>query len=156
MAEDSADKEKSEKAWKIVRNHALGSVAAGILPVPLLGAGIYEGVQLRMLHQLAKLYDVEFSKQRATAILGALLGLTVASTAGSVLRMIPGVGQALGVISALAVPPASTYALGRVFIKHFESGGTFLTFDEERGKKEYKEEVTKKEREIEHYAGIKP
>ena len=34
----------------------------------------------------------------------------------------------------LALPPASTYALGQVFIKHFSSGGTFLTFDFEKAK----------------------
>ena len=34
---------------------------------------------------------------------------------------------------------ASTYALGKVFKKHFEAGGTFLSFDSERMKKYYNE-----------------
>jgi hypothetical protein len=32
---------------------------------------------------------------------------------------------------------ASTYALGKVFIQHFESGGTFLDFDPEKVKEHF-------------------
>ncbi|MCP4106117.1 MAG: hypothetical protein GY749_11350 [Desulfobacteraceae bacterium] len=34
---------------------------------------------------------------------------------------------------------ASTYALGKIFIQHFASGGTFLTFDPEKVKAYYAE-----------------
>ena len=38
---------------------------------------------------------------------------------------------------------ASTYALGEVFKKHFETGGTFLDFDIDRLTKMYKEKFEK-------------
>ena len=38
---------------------------------------------------------------------------------------------------------ASTFALGRVFTKHFESGGTFLDFDLKKGKADYDAELEK-------------
>jgi len=38
---------------------------------------------------------------------------------------------------------ASTYALGEVFKKHFETGGTFLDFDPERLRKYYNEKFEK-------------
>ena len=38
---------------------------------------------------------------------------------------------------------ASTFALGEVFKKHFETGGTFLDFDPERLKKYYHEKFEK-------------
>jgi thiamine pyrophosphate-dependent acetolactate synthase large subunit-like protein len=38
---------------------------------------------------------------------------------------------------------ASTYALGEVFKKHFETGGTFLDFDPSRLKKFYQEKFEK-------------
>ena len=44
-------------------------------------------------------------------------------------------------VSALA--GASTYALGEVFKKHFESGGTILDFDPERLKKYYEQKFEK-------------
>ncbi len=42
-----------------------------------------------------------------------------------------------------ALSGASTYALGEVFKKHFETGGTFLDFDPERLRKYYNEKFEK-------------
>jgi hypothetical protein len=43
--------------------------------------------------------------------------------------MIPVVGTLLGGVAMPVLSGASTYAVGKVFIQHFASGGTFLTFD---------------------------
>jgi hypothetical protein len=39
-----------------------------------------------------------------------------------------------------AVAAASTWATGKVFIRHFESGGTFLDFDPAKARAYYAEE----------------
>lgn len=154
----SADNEKSTQAAKIVRSHMFGSVAAGVLPIPLLDIGILGGIQLRMVRKLAEHYDVEFSEQRTRAILGSLVSVGLAGTAGSVLRMlVPGAAKALFGLGSLAVGPATTYAVGRVFIKHFESGGTIWTFDATRAKKDYDEELERGQQVVEQsYAGVRP
>lgn len=156
MSEDNQD--RSAKAAKLVRNHMFGSVAAGILPIPLLDMGILGGIQLRMLSKLAELYEVDFSEQRANAIIGSLAGVSFAVTAAGVLRsLLPGVGTVVFGLGTLPLLSASTYALGHVFIKHFESGGTFLTFDEERAKKDYDEKLEEgKKKVVQSYVGIKP
>lgn len=155
MSEEN--KEKSAQAAKIVRNHAIGAIAGGVLPVPLLDIAILGGVQLRMLQRLAKHYEVEFHEQRANAIIGSLVGIGSAMGAGTLLRLVPGVGKYLLGIGALTLPFASTYALGHVFLKHFESGGTFLNFDPERAKKDYEEKLEEGRREAEpSYVGVKP
>lgn len=152
-----ANKERSDQAAKIIRNHMLGSVASGILPIPLIDMGILAGIQLRMVNKLAKLYEVEFSPQRANSIIGSLVGVSVSTTTLNLLRLVPGFGQMLLGLGALTLPAASTYAIGQVFIKHFESGGTFLTFDAERGKKDYSEHLSEGKRVVEQsYAGIRP
>ncbi len=156
MSEDNQD--RADQAAKIVRNHMFGSVAAGILPIPLLDIGILAGIQLRMLSKLAEIYEVDFSEQRANAIIGSLAGMGLAATASNVLRsLLPGVGSVLFGLGALTLLPASTYALGQVFIKHFESGGTFLTFDETRAKTDYDEKLEEgKKKVVQSYVGIKP
>lgn len=156
MAEEAEAKEQSARADKIVRNHMIAAVASGVVPIPLVGIGLLGGVQLRMLSQLAKLYEVEFSEQRANSIIGTLAGTSLPATACSLLWMVPGVGHALALIGGLTLPSASTYALGQVFIKHFESGGTFLTFDPERAKKDYDEKLEEGKNAGQSYAGIKP
>lgn len=142
---------KAAEASKIIRNHAIAAVASGILPIPLVGIGIMGGVTLRMIRQLARVYEVEFSEQRAESIIGSILGIGVAGTAISLLAGVP----ILRVVGALTLPSASTYALGKVFVEHFESGGTFLTFDPERGKQAYQKQLAETTAE-ESYAGIKP
>lgn len=155
MAENPEDKQAA--ASKIVRNHVLAAIASSAVPIPLLDAGILTGVQLRMLKKLAEHYEVTFSEQRANAIIGSLVGVSAAVAAASLLKTIPGIGQALFAVGGLTLPSASTYALGQVFIKHFSSGGTFLTFDEERGKEEYKEKVAEGKKAVEQsFAGVRP
>ena len=142
----------------LVRNHMFGSAAAGILPMPLLDIAILGAIQLRMINKLASLYEVDFSEQRAKAIIGSLAGISLAATTGGLLRsLVPGIGRAVFGLASLTLPAASTYALGHVFIKHFDSGGTFVTFDEERAKKDYEEKLVEGKREVEQsYAGVKP
>ena len=41
-------------------------------------------------------------------------------------------------ITNTAFGAASTYAVGQIFIQHFESGGTLLTFDPERVRAHYR------------------
>jgi uncharacterized protein (DUF697 family) len=53
-------------------------------------------------------------------------------------KVIPVIGQASGMISMATMGAAGTYAVGTVFIEHFESGGTFLTFEPEKVKEKFK------------------
>jgi len=64
-------------------------------------------------------------------------------TAGSLVKLIPGIGSLIGGATVSVFAGASTYALGEVFKKHFESGGTILDFDPARLKKMYKEKFEK-------------
>jgi uncharacterized protein (DUF697 family) len=154
MAEIDAN---AEQARKIVRNHSLGSAPVGLVPVPVVDLGILALIQLRMVKQLAELYKVEYSKQRAGAIIASLVGMGAAVAVGSLLKMLPGVGMAVGAVSGFALPAASTYALGHVFIEHFSSGGTFVTFDMERAKKLYEEKLAEGKRQAEaSYSNVKP
>lgn len=153
----SAENDKSAEATKIVRNHMLGAVAAGILPIPLLDLAVLTGVQMRMVRALARHYDVEFAEQRVKSLLGTLVSVGAGATAGSLLKAaLPG-ARALFGLGGLVVPAATTYAVGRVFIKHFESGGTIWTFDASRAKKDYDQELKAGQRVVEQsYAGVRP
>ncbi len=156
-SETTPSSDQSERASKIVRTHMLISVASGVLPMPIVDIAILTGIQLRMVRQLAELYEVEFPEQRTKSIIGSLVGVSTVATAGNVLGMlIPGAKALLG-LGKLATGPATSYALGQVFIKHFESGGTVWTFDESRGKQDYEEELEKGKVVVEQsYTGVKP
>ena len=63
--------------------------------------------------------------------------------ARSVVKLIPGLGTIIGGVTISIFNGASTYALGEVFKKHFDMGGTILDFDTDRLRKVFKEKFEK-------------
>ncbi|WP_353572858.1 YcjF family protein [Candidatus Albibeggiatoa sp. nov. BB20] len=130
-----------EEANNMVKNYIIASMGAALVPVPLFDMVALTGIQLKLLHSLAKLYDVKFTKNLGKSLIGSLLGgIVPASTAASLSKAVPGVGTTVGVIGMSAIGGATTYAIGRVFIQHFESGGTFLDFNPEKVREYFKAE----------------
>lgn len=124
---------RDEVASKLIESFALWSGAAGIIPIPLLDLAAIGGLQLQMVRRLSEIYDVPFSENRGKAVLASLAGVMIPATSGigaaSFLKAIPIVGT---IASALAIPALSsgaTYAIGKAFMQHFASGGTFLNFN---------------------------
>ncbi len=121
-------------AHMIVNKWVKWSAGIGLVPIPMVDLAGITTVQLLMVGDLAKHYEIPFSKQRGKAILASLLGSVVPnglgySVASAFFRYVPGLGPLLGAITLPAFAAASTYAVGKVFIQHFESGGTFLDFE---------------------------
>jgi uncharacterized protein (DUF697 family) len=120
-------------ASKLVERFALWSGAAGLLPVPFLDVVAVGGVQLQMLRRLSEIYDVPFSVNRGKSFIASLMGAMIPATSGmgvaSALKSIPVIGTAAGTLTMSGVSAGATYAIGKVFIQHFASGGTLLDFD---------------------------
>ncbi|NJN35629.1 MAG: DUF697 domain-containing protein [Saprospiraceae bacterium] len=98
-------------------------------------------VQLNMLRQLAKLYNVNFMESLGKNIITAVAGSSLARVGASLVKAIPGVGTIIGEMSMAALSGASTYALGKVFANHFANGGNLENFDLKNSKKVYEEEL---------------
>ncbi len=56
--------ETTEKAKKIVKNYMWWSMGAGLIPIPFVEIPALLGVQLKMLADLSKEYNVEFSEEK--------------------------------------------------------------------------------------------
>jgi uncharacterized protein (DUF697 family) len=133
--------EKQKEAEKIIRNHIYGAMGVGLIPVPLVDVVALTGVHLNMLRKLAKLYNIPFSKDTGKNLIASLLGgtipVSVSGTLASMVKAIPIIGQTTGALTMPATSGAMTYAVGRVFLQHFESGGTFLNFNPEKVREHY-------------------
>ncbi len=131
-----------DKAHACFKNYTMGAIAVGFVPVPLADMAALSAIQLKMIHSIANIYDVPFSKNIVKSIIGSTLGGSVAVTlalpVASFIKLIPVIGQTSGMLSTAAIGAASTYAVGKVFAEHFESGGTFLDFDEEKARAHFK------------------
>jgi uncharacterized protein (DUF697 family) len=136
--------ERNKHADTIIRNHVVWAMGAGFIPVLIADIFAVSALQLDMIRQLCKAYDVDFQQTQGKAVVTSLTSSTLARvSAGSLVKLVPGLGSILGGVTISIFAGASTYALGEVFKKHFESGGTILDFDPARLKKMYQEKFEK-------------
>ncbi|MBK8054540.1 MAG: DUF697 domain-containing protein [Saprospiraceae bacterium] len=134
---------RTDHADSIIKNHMIWSMGAGFIPVPIADLFAVSAIQLDMIRQMCKLYEVDFKQTEGKALITALTGSGLARLGARAVKFIPGVGSILGGVTMAALSGASTFALGEVFKKHFETGGTFLDFDPQRLKNYYNEKFEK-------------
>ncbi|HEY7246989.1 MAG TPA: DUF697 domain-containing protein [Xanthobacteraceae bacterium] len=129
QAKDTRDK----LALELVDRLSLWSGAAGFIPVPIVDIAAVGGVQIHMLRRLSQIYGIPFSENRGksvlTSVAGAVMPATTATAATSLIKGVPILGTAIGSLTMPAAAACATWVIGRVFIKHFSSGGTLLDFN---------------------------
>lgn len=135
-------------AHQTVKHWCHWGTASGFIPVPFVDTATLSGIQVKMIYDLCKVFDVPFSRKWATAIVGAVAGgslTTIVSNnaAPYLLRMVPVAGTTLAFLSQPAMAYASTYAFGMLFVRHLEKGGTLGDFDFEKVKGSYQQAVSK-------------
>ena len=127
----------------IILNHVLFSLGAGFVPVPLLDVVAVSAVQLDMLRQLSRLYDIPFQEESGKSIISAIAGGVAARMGASMVKAIPGIGTLLGGVSMSVLSGASTYAIGQVFKRHFAIGGDLTNVDMSKAKEVFNEAFEK-------------
>jgi uncharacterized protein (DUF697 family) len=141
--------DKEVAAQDIVEKYMWWAVGAGLLPVPLLDLAAVTAIDLKMIKELSIGYGVEFHEDRGKAIVASLAGGVtsgmLARSMGviSLLKAIPLVGQSAATLSMSIFGGAATYAIGRVFIQHYASGGTMLDLDMDKARNFFSEQYQK-------------
>lgn len=138
---------RDQQAMALVNSYVPWAAASGMIPVPTVDAVALIGIQLRMLSKLASMYEVSFVQASVKGSVSALVGTVVASgvgaSLGSLIKAVPVVGTYVGFVALPSTYAAVTYAIGRVFVTHFEAGGTFLDFDPSKTREYFKAEFEK-------------
>jgi uncharacterized protein (DUF697 family) len=133
IAPPASNEERDQAASKLVDRFALWSGVAGLIPVPVVDVLCVGGVQVQMLRRLSQLYGVEFSENRGKALIAALAGTMIPATSGmgaaSALKAIPIVNLLAAGFVMPVLSAGATFAIGKAFIQHFQSGGTLLDFN---------------------------
>jgi len=121
------------RAQSLVDRFTAWSAIGGAVPVPLMDLASIAVLQVQLVRRLAALYERPFS---AEAVRGTLMAASAAvlsagggNLAGLLLaRSLPW-GQLLNMWVASGLAAATTQAIGRAYVLHFESGGTALDLD---------------------------
>lgn len=122
-----------DMASKLVDRFAMWGGVAGLVPVPVLDVAAVAGIQVQMLRRLSQIYNVPFSENGGKALIAALAGTMIPATSGigaaSMLKSVPILGTIASGFVMPALAAGATFAIGKAFIQHFESGGTLLDFN---------------------------
>src|ERR1700676_930440 len=120
-------------ASKLVDRFAIWSGVAGLVPIPVIDVLAVGGLQVQMLRRLSQIYGIEFSENRGKSLIAALAGTMIPATSGmgaaSALKAVPVLGMLASAFVMPALSAGATFAIGKAFIQHFESGGTLLDFN---------------------------
>jgi len=126
---------QTDAAMHIVRRHMPWAAGAGLVPLPGVDLASIATVQLHMMTALATHYGVAFNRDAAKSVAATLMATvlerSLAGGVGSLIKLLPGMAA------------AATYAMGRVFVMHFESGGTFLDLDPAKAEAHFREALAK-------------
>jgi uncharacterized protein (DUF697 family) len=127
-------KRRLDQSTNAVQRNVYWAMGAGMLPLPLFDLLAITGVQIKMLREISLLYDVSFSENMARkAVMSLLAGVGGVGLGGmigaSLTKLVPFIGVPLGIASVPIVSGMLTHAVGRIFVMHFEAGGSLLDFD---------------------------
>lgn len=148
-----------QRISRTIRKHAYVAAGGGLLPVPVVDFILITGIQLNLLRKISSLYHIPFSEYRAKNLIGALIGGVFPVSCGvrlgtGIAKIIPGIGQTVVAATVAATTGASTYAIGKVFSRHFAQGGTFLSFDPKEAKIFYEEIFAQRKNELRNSADL--
>lgn len=131
---------REEEASRIIAKYVGWGAGSGAIPLPLWDVAAVGTVQVLLVRDLLRLYDVPFSEARVRSVIAVLIGSlspgALAGTAALTLgRIVPGIGTALASVTLPILTSAATYAVGKVMHAHLAAGGT-LENVETRGMRE--------------------
>jgi uncharacterized protein (DUF697 family) len=129
----AATEPREELAGKLVDRFSIWSGVAGLIPLPVIDVLAVGGLQVQMLRRLSQVYNVDFSENRGKALIAALAGCMIPATSGmgaaSALKAVPIVNLIAAGFVMPVLSAGATYAIGKTFVQHFETGGTLLDFN---------------------------
>lgn len=140
-----------------ITKHVLLSMGMGAVPIPIVDILGLTSIQTNMVREIAKTEGDNFKKKAVTSVITALLtslGTKGAATGvlTSLVKSIPVAGTLAGAVTFPVVAGATTFALGQVFVRHYQSGGNLTNLDPASAKQYFSEQFEKGKEKV---AGLK-
>jgi uncharacterized protein (DUF697 family) len=129
--------QRETEAMHIVYRYAAMSAGAALIPTPGADTVVLAGLHAALIKQLCDHYGVSFTDHVARNIMMAVLASVIPGSFGSLasrkaIQVLSSATRVFGWAILSASSAAFTYGLGRLFVTHFESGGTLLSLDTRR------------------------
>jgi len=119
------------KAENIIRNYVIAGMGTGLIPSVLVDLVAITALEVKMIGDLARVYDFPVPHRLVRykvliSLLGSIGSVYLTIKLHDVLKGVPLLGYAAYVGMMSVTGGAAIYAVGKIFQRHYESGGTFL------------------------------
>lgn len=136
------------QADKIINRYTLVAAGVGVLPSPTANSVGIAALELIMIDELARNYKFPFPTKLAAlkilvSVIGSIGPVYFALKSKAAVSAIPIVGHLIASSIYSLTGAISVYAVGKLFQRHFESDGTFLSKDNKYLQKAFKHEYEK-------------
>lgn len=143
----------SEQGNAIINRYTLIAAGVGVLPSPMINSVGIAAMELVMIDELARNYNFPFPTKLAAlkilvSVVGSIGPVYFALKSKSAVSAIPLVGHLIASSIYSLTGAISVYAVGKLFQRHFESGGTLLSKDNRYLKKAFKQEFENGSKEV--------
>lgn len=146
-------RDTEQRIFLAQRAEVLGyaSTAAAIDIMPAIGLVAVPSIQGKLLHSLARRYDIAWSRQMASEFLAALgtsflYRYAVSLMTRELVKFVPVYGQTAGTAAAASISFASTYALGRAACMWFYKKQAGETLDPEALREAFRQAFSEQEK----------
>jgi uncharacterized protein (DUF697 family) len=147
------------RAENCIKNHVIAAMGIGLFPSALVDMVGVTGIEVKMIRDLANVYSFAVPKKLVAykvliSLIGSIGPVYVSTRMHAALKGVPLVGHAVYVGILSLTGGAAVYAVGKIFQKHFESGGTFLSKDNKYIRDYFKEKYAEGKQVVKGYVQV--
>jgi len=113
---------RSQHLEDLIKRYCYWSFSASLLPVPIVDLAAMVTIQVKMIQEISKLYEIPLSEEKAKKTVAVLLANISSSSFMSLAKFAPGIGYLAVTIPLTTINVTNTYAVGKILAHHFESG----------------------------------
>lgn len=128
----AAPRQHQLEADNCIKNHVIAAMGVGMIPSFAIEIAGVTGIEVKMIRDLALIYEFPVPQKLVAykiliSVIGSVLPFYFAARMRSAVKGVPLIGHILYAGFLSATNGAAVYAVGKIFQKHYESGGTFLS-----------------------------
>jgi len=144
-------------AGNVIKKYVILSMGAGLIPSALFDVVAITVFEVMMIGDLARVYDFPVPHRLVRykiliSLIGSLGSVYLSIKMHSALKDVPLMGYTFTAGMLSITGGAAVYAVGKIFQRHYESGGTFLSSDNTVLKNYFKEKYREGRQVVPGYA----
>ena len=148
VASEKNDAHKSDEeiirmqaADNTIKYYCYWSFSAALIPIPAIDFAAMTAIQVKLISELSDLYDVQFSDGIAKKAVATLFASGSSSGFASLAKFVPGLGYFGLTIPLATLNVGYTYAIGKIFAQHFQSGADLESFNASEKVEQFKSKL---------------